>query len=380
VSGNETGAEELVELGIEIVNPGGRPDVLRQAAKSWRQLKADVSGAEGILRALDKNVEDTVGHTWRGPAAEAFKKHWHKFRAAVEGATEEYDDIAAQLEEVADEIEKVNEEIHEIYIEIGVSVGVGVALSFVTLGLGSGAAAANAARLATEAVQISARLGALLRRIAEAIRAYQEAGRAAKLLGGIAINWVGNTGGTLLGSALAGQDADIGAAVWQGGLAAAVGTPIGGGAASAVGSRLGEAATIGKTITENVVGGVAGNVAGGAAVDATTALTTDETPEWGTNALVNAAGGVVGGLAVGGAAHYREGLDSNPVNPDFNYPHATPSDRASMGIEGPAGAVGAGLAGVGSGLLPDGEEEQKKESQPQSPFARQQRSIEEDFG
>lgn len=377
MSGSETGAEELVELGIEVVNPGGRPDELRQAAKAWRRLQAEVAGAEGLLRALDKDVEATVGHTWRGPAAEAFQKNWREFKAAVEGATEEYDEIAKQLDQVADEIETVNEEIHAIYAEIGVSVGVGLALSFVTLGVGAGAAAANVARLAAQAVRISARLGALLRRIAAAIRAYQQAGKLAKLGSSFLINWVGNTGGTLIGAGISGEDVDIVDAVWQGGLAAAVGTPVGAGAASAAANRLGA-----KVMGENIAAGVAGNVAGGAAVDAHTALTTDEDPEWGKNALINAAGGLIGGATVGGVGRYREGLDApeTAVNPNFNYPHARPTDNPSMGAEGPAGAVGAGLAGAGGGLLPEEEDKKEAATQSNSPFARQQRSLEEDFG
>ncbi|MGW6734173.1 WXG100 family type VII secretion target [Streptomyces sp. NPDC055013] len=377
MSGNETGAEELVELGIEIVNPGGRPDELRQAAKAWRRLQAEVAGAEGLLRALDKDVEAVVGHTWRGPAADAFQKHWREFKTAIEGATEEYDDIAKQLEQVADEIETVNEEIHAIYAEIGVSVGVGLALSFVTLGVGAGAAAANVARLAAQAIRISARLGALLRRIATAIRAYQQAGKLAKLGTSFLINWVGNTGGTLIGAGISGEDVDITDAVWQGGLAAAVGTPVGAGAASAAANRLGA-----KVMGENIAAGVAGNVAGGAAVDAHTALTTDEDPEWGKNALINAAGGLIGGVTVGGVGRYRDGLadPDTAVNPDFNYPSARPADSPSMGSEGPAGAVGAGLAGAGGGLLPEEEKKREAADQPQSPFARQQRSLEEDFG
>ncbi|WP_078915063.1 WXG100 family type VII secretion target [Streptomyces sp. NRRL S-474] len=377
MSGKESGAEELVELGLELVNPGGRPDELRQAAKAWRQLKADVAGPDGLLKALDRNVEDTVGHTWRGEAAEAFREHWRKVKAAVEQGVEEYDDIAKQLDEVADEIETVNDEIHAIYAEIGVSIGVGVALSFVSFGVAGGAAAANVTRLAAQAIRISARLGTLLRRIAAAIRAYHQAGKMTKLTASFFINWAGNTGGTLIGAGISGEDVDIVDAVWQGGLAAAVGTPVGAGAASAAASRLGA-----KAMGENIAAGVAGNVAGGLAVDAHTALSTDEDPDWGKNALVNAAGGLLGGATVGKVAGYREGLadPDTAVNPNFNYPHARPTDSPSMAAEGPAGAVGAGLAGAGGGLLPEEEEKKKQEDKPQSPFVRQQRSLEEDFG
>jgi len=34
----EGAAEKVYEAGIELVNPGGRPDVLRAAAKGWRWI------------------------------------------------------------------------------------------------------------------------------------------------------------------------------------------------------------------------------------------------------------------------------------------------------------------------------------------------------
>jgi WXG100 family type VII secretion target len=387
VSGNESGAEELVELGLELVNPGGRPDELRQAAKAWRQLKEDVAGADGLLKALDRNVEDTVGHTWRGEAAEAFREHWLEFKAAVEDGVEEYDDIAKQLDEVADEIETVNDEIHAIYAEIGVSIGVGVALSFVSFGVAGGAAAANVTRLAAQAVRISARLGALLRRIAAAIRAYQQAGKMTKLTASFFVNWAGNTGGTLLGAGLSGQDIDgakMWEATWQGGLAAAVGTPAGAAAAGKAAKIMDDMGTppgnLAKNLTENITGGVVGNVAGGLAVDGHTALTTNEDPEWGTNALINAVGGAIGGATVGGAGHYRENLTDAPGWDSSRYGRS--GENPDFAIEVPAGGVGAGLAGAGGELTASDDEDDKKKGadEPKTSFGRRQRSLEEDFG
>ncbi|MBT2413101.1 WXG100 family type VII secretion target [Streptomyces sp. ISL-12] len=386
MSGKESGAEEIIELGLEIVNPGGRPDELRQAAKAWRQLKADVAGPSGLLNALDRNVENTVGHTWRGEAAEAFRDHWRKVKAAVEEGVEEYDDIAKQLDEVADEIETVNDEIHAIYAEIGVSIGVGVALSFVSFGVAGGAAAANVTRLAAQAVRISARLGTLLRRIATAIRAYQQAGKMTKLAASFFVNWAGNTGGTLLGAGLSGQDVDgatVWEATWQGGLAAAVGTPSGATAAGRVGKFMDNLETppsqVSKSLTENVSGGMVGNVAGGLAVDGNTALTTNEDPEWGKNALINAAGGALGGAVVGGAGHYR---DSIPVSEGWDASrYGERGQNPDFAIEVPAGGVGAGLAGAGGELAAsDGNDEQKGTVEPKTSFGRNQRSLEEEFG
>jgi WXG100 family type VII secretion target len=167
---DESAAEELVELGIEIVNPGGRPDVLRDAAKAWRKLQKELSGEDSILKALDKNVSSTVGNTWRGEAAEAFQKHWREFKSMVEESVEEFDEVAKGLDEAADAIEECNDAIHQIYLEIGITAAVGVATSFFSFGLTGAAAAANIARLAGQAIRIAGRLGTLLQKVAAIFR------------------------------------------------------------------------------------------------------------------------------------------------------------------------------------------------------------------
>ncbi|MGX1886351.1 WXG100 family type VII secretion target [Streptomyces sp. NPDC055287] len=331
MSGNESVGEELVELGIELVNPGGRPEELRQAAKEWRRLQSDVAGADGLLKALDRKVEDVVGDTWRGPAAEAFKDHWREMRAQVEKATAQYDEIAGQLDEAADSIERINSEIHDIYIEIGVSIGVGVALSFVTVGLGSAAAAANVARLAGRAISLSERLGRLLSRIAAVMRAYQRSTKLTKLLVDFGINWAGNTVTTATSAAATGEGVDAAGlyeATWQGGVASLAGTPLGmagaGGATALLRNR--GVSRLGMRTAESVAGGVVGNVGGGVAVDGVTKAT-GEKPEWLKNAVVNAAGGGVGGaggVGIGAMAHRRLQTPGNPVVPPANPDAARP--------------------------------------------------------
>ncbi|MGW7054728.1 WXG100 family type VII secretion target [Streptomyces sp. NPDC054887] len=375
MSGNESVGEELVELGIELVNPGGRPEELRQAAKAWRRLQKEVAGADGLLKALDKSVENVVGDTWRGPAAEAFRDHWREMKAQVEKATAQYDEIAAQLDEAADSIEKINEEIHDIYIEIGVSIGVGVALSFVTLGLGSAAAAANVARLAGQAISLSDRLGRLLRGIAAAMRAYQRSTKLAKLLVDCGLNWAGNSFTTVAGAAATGKGVDgstLYQAAWQGGVASVVGTPLGmagaGGATALLRNR--GMSQLGQRAAESAAGGVVGNVAGGVAVDGVTRATGGK-PEWLKNAVVNTAGGGVGGaggVGIGAAAHHRLQATGNaapaPTSPDPARPPA-----AGRQDDGPRPAAGA-TRPSGSAAPPP----------PNPPAPRPQRDIRDDFG
>jgi WXG100 family type VII secretion target len=155
VSGTESAAEEIIELGIEVINPGGRPDVLEDAAKAWRKLKSDV---EGLVKDLDKQVKRTVGHTWRGEAASAFEKHWREFAMAVLDATDDFDEAAKGLDDAAKCIREVNEEVHEIYTEIGISIGVSVGMSFLTLGVSAAAGTARVTMLVTRAVEAAGRL------------------------------------------------------------------------------------------------------------------------------------------------------------------------------------------------------------------------------
>ncbi|GGX34622.1 WXG100 family type VII secretion target [Streptomyces chryseus] len=379
MSGNESVGEELVELGIELVNPGGRPEELRQAAKAWRRLQKEVAGADGLLKALDRNVEDVVGDTWRGPAAEAFRDHWREMKAQVEKATEQYDEIARQLDEAADSIEQVNSEIHDIYVEIGVSIGVGVALSFVTLGLGSAAAAANVARLAGQAISLSERLGRLLRGIAAAMRAYQRSTKLAKLLVDFGVNWAGNTFTTVASDVATGEGLDagsLGKATWQGGVASLAGTPMGlagaGGANALLRNR--GMSQLGIRASENIVGGSVGNVAGGVAVDGVSRVTGSEKPEWLKNAVVNAAGGGVGGaggVGIGAMSHRRFQAAGSPTVPPVT-PDATNPSTSTRQEGAPRPAANARPDGAGGS---DGAGEP-----PATGTTSRRRSIRDDFG
>jgi WXG100 family type VII secretion target len=143
--GDEGAAEKVYEAGLELVNPGGRPEVLREAAKAWRALGTHL---DKFAVGMDRKIQAKHGSEWRGPAADAFMDHWRDVKKSIEDSQDVFTDAAAGLEKAADNIEKVNEEIHQIYIEIGVTVAASAATSFVTLGFPAAAGAANAARLA----------------------------------------------------------------------------------------------------------------------------------------------------------------------------------------------------------------------------------------
>ncbi|MFJ9471515.1 WXG100 family type VII secretion target [Streptomyces caniferus] len=376
---NEGVAEEIVEAGLELVNPGGRPDVLRAAATSWRNMGSEL---ESAFNALDKKVQATLGEHWQGDSADAFEHHWNVLKQGIQKTEPTFAHAAKGLDDAADSIEEVNEEIHAIYVEIGVSIGVGVALSFVTMGFGGAAAAANATRLAAQAARVSARLASILTRIASAFRRVAELAKAHRFLANVAINWVGNTAGTVAGTAWSGDGVsggDLWEATWQGGVGAVAGTAPGLGAAKKVADKLDNVGSaFGREAASGAVGGATGNVIGGWATEGVNlGLGEDFDGEdflWGTGA--NAVGGAAGGAAVAGVGRLNQPTEGLQVPEGF-----TPAPERSgpaMSIDGPMGGISAGLAGAGQAWAQGDDEPEKKE--PDATSAPRKRSVKDTFG
>lgn len=256
MSGDESVAEEIHEAALELVNPGGDPEVLRDAAKGWRQLSKDV---DELFRALNTDVNKTVGDTWRGEAADAFQEHFRELKKVIDEVTPDFDKASDGLEEAADNIEVVNKEIHEIYVEIGISIGVSVAMSFVTLGFSAAAGAARAAQLAARAIAAAGRLGRALQRIAQTFRViytsrrFMGAGKIA--LDGLA-NFAGGTAGGVATSLLSGKGMELQTNLIGGAAGATVGTAVGKGAGVILEGRRG------GNFASSVAGGAAGGFTG----------------------------------------------------------------------------------------------------------------------
>ncbi|MGY5131193.1 WXG100 family type VII secretion target [Streptomyces nigrescens] len=386
---NEGVGEEIVEAGLELINPGGRPDVLRAAATSWRNMGSEL---ESAFEALDKNVQATLGGHWKGDSADAFEHHWNALKASIQKVEPTFAHAGKGLDDAADSIEEVNEEIHAIYVEIGVSIGVGVALSFVTLGFGGAAAAANATRLAAQAARVSARLASILARIATTFRRVTQLAKANKFLTNVAINWAGNSSGSVAGAAWSGDGVsgkDLWDATWQGGVGAVVGTAPGLGAASKVTKMMtrsgadGTAVAVGspflREAASGAAGGATGNVVGGWATEGAKAGFTEEGTTW-TDVAWGTAGNLVGG-ATGGAAVAGAGRLNQPTE-GFQAPEgftpAPPKEGPSMSIDGPLGGISAGLAGAGQAVAQGEEEPEKKE--PEAKTTPQNRSVKDTFG
>lgn len=339
MSGNESVAEEIIELGIEIIQPGGRPDELKAAAKAWRQLKSEV---DGMVKDLDKDVRATVGHTWRGEAANAFQAHWDEFAVAVRSTTDDFDEAAKGLEDAAESIEQVNEEIEGIYKEIGISIGVSLGMSFLTLGVSAAVGTARVTMLVTRALDAAGKLGKLLRAIATAFRTLYNSGKAGKLVAEGLLNWAGGTAGGMVTSQLSGKGWEVGTNM------------VGGLAGATVGTAAGKAATAlgGK----EVVSGIAGGAAGGMSGDYLDSLRKGEDFDIRQSAVTGVAGGAAGGLG-GGARAVDRGLDDMARGlrneNDFAFGGDRP-EHQQTGIDAAFGASTPIAGGVSANTAKDG--------------------------
>ncbi|MFC9231966.1 WXG100 family type VII secretion target [Streptomyces decoyicus] len=293
MSSGEGAAEQVFEAGIEIVNPGGRPDVLRDAAHGWRTMGKHL---DTMFSTLNSQVENTFGEHWRGDSADAFKAHWDELKKAVDETVPVFEKAAKGLDEAADSIETINDEIHEIYLEIGVSVGVGIALSFVTVGFGAAAGAANAARLAGQAARAATRLGTILSKVARAFRAIQTFARAGKWQRFAVEMGTQYTGGFVSGvgtSLASGKGTE-----WRDNLVnAGYGALGGAGAGAALGGRLGGG--IAESAASGALGGSGASVAGDLTNNAWKGEENDAT-----QIAIGAAFGGLGGAAGGAATHH----------------------------------------------------------------------------
>ncbi|MDQ1067243.1 WXG100 family type VII secretion target [Streptomyces canus] len=205
----ESVAEKVYEAGIEVVNPGGRPDMLRAAAKGWRTMGEELEEAYG---GLDSRVWGVLGEHWRGESAEAFREYWEKVGRAVEETAPLFEQAAKGLEEAADNIEEINDEIHQIYLEIGVSIAASAALSFVTLGFSAAAGAANALRLAAQAANAASKLGRLLSaaaRVFRYVRGLVREGQGWRLVVEVGVQWGAGTGTGIATNLAMGKDAEF---------------------------------------------------------------------------------------------------------------------------------------------------------------------------
>ncbi|MDI3388305.1 WXG100 family type VII secretion target [Streptomyces sp. B-S-A8] len=326
---DESVAEKVYEAGLELVNPGGEPDVLRDAAKAWGDMG---EALDKFVVHVDKAVREATGSQWYGPAADAFLLHWGEIKKSVEEAQPSFEEAKKGLNEAADKIEEINDEIHQIYLEIGVTIGVSVATSFITLGFSAAAGAANAARLAGQATAAAARLGRILATIAQwfqKLRNIKGWGHVFAFAGRTGIEF----GNGVATSMLSGKGPE-----WENNLVGGVaGAGMGKVADLALGGRLGGG--IGESIGIGVAGGASGSILGDAANASGPWADKDDEFDW-SQALIGAAASGAGGGVGGGVTHGSSGGADGAAS------DGAAGDGASGG--GTSGGEG-GSSGSGSG-------------------------------
>ncbi|WP_030315635.1 WXG100 family type VII secretion target [Streptomyces sp. NRRL B-3229] len=289
----ESVAEKVYEAGIEVVNPGGRPDVLRTAAKAWRTVGEELEEAYG---GLDRRVRCVLGEHWRGKSADAFQEYWRDVGKAVEQTMPLFEQASRGLEKAADHIEEINDEIHQIYLEIGVSIGASVLLSFVTVGFSAAAGAANALRLGAQAAEAATRLGRLLGAAARFFQTIRTSVRDKKVLGlavELGAQWAAGTGTGIVTNLATGEKPEYMSNLYNGGLGALGGTF----AAGHLASRLGGGVV--ATAVDGTVLGAFSSVAG----DTVNNLRNGDRFDASQMTLGAVAGGLTGGA--GSAAVHR---------------------------------------------------------------------------
>lgn len=331
----EGAVEKVYEAGLELINPGGRPDVLKDAAKAWRDMGAHL---DTFAVEMDRKIRAKHGTEWRGPAADAFLAHWETVKKSIEESQDIFTDASKGLEDAADNIEQVNDEIHQIYIEIGVTIAATVATSFITLGFSAAAGAANAARLAAQATAAATRLGRLLSAIAKTFKLLStvtRGSRSAKYLFQFGIEY----GANVTTSLVSGKGAE-----WDKNLVNAGFGMAGGAVAGKLLGNVGEG--MARNVGEGALGGALGSLGGDTANNLIHGEKFDAS-----QMLIGAAGGAAGGGAGGGLKHLA--MDNfAPPAPDV--PTATPggtpdgatqpevgrdhySDAADLALGKPAG-------------------------------------------
>ncbi len=304
---DESAAETVYEAGLELWNPGGEPDVLRDAAEAWGAMG---DALDKFVVRMDKVVREVCGDEWRGPAADAFVKHWEEVKKSVEDAQPSFDEAKKGLNEAADKIEEINSEIHQIYLEIGVTIGVSLATSFITLGFSAAAGAANAARLAGQAAAAAARLGRILATIArwfERLRTFERSGSGLARFGAFVVRhgstFAGRTaiefGNGVATSMISGKGPE-----WENNLVGGIaGAGMGKAADAALGGRLGGG--IGESTGTGAIGGATGSLVGDAANSYGWWADKDDEFDW-SQSLIGAGTGAAGG-SVGGALTHTSG-------------------------------------------------------------------------
>jgi uncharacterized protein YukE len=143
---------------LDIWNPGGHPEMLRQAAQAWRDLARDLRAME---HDLGPQLSTLRGH-WTGTTSDRAQEWGGRLGHSLTDSAAQCDRVAGQLDELAAKIQTTNDQVHELYVAMGVTLAVGIGLTVLTFGFSDAAAAGTAAAEAAEAASLVEILAGIL--------------------------------------------------------------------------------------------------------------------------------------------------------------------------------------------------------------------------
>ncbi|MGP8301669.1 WXG100 family type VII secretion target [Streptomyces inhibens] len=152
---------------LDIPWPGGDPETLRDLAARWHTFGQDL---HQTAEHLNGKVNAVVGDTWKGAAADSFKKHWQQQYKALQDTSKNFAEVRKELDAYADEAEAILKEIVEIALEIAEMELAGALLTVVTAGISDVVATAASGARAMKIISLVERFGALAKRAEMAVQ------------------------------------------------------------------------------------------------------------------------------------------------------------------------------------------------------------------
>ncbi|REK91229.1 WXG100 family type VII secretion target [Streptomyces inhibens] len=152
---------------LDIPWPGGDPETLRDLAARWHTFGQDL---HQTAEHLNGKVNAVVGDTWKGAAADSFKKHWQQQYKALQDTSKNFAEVRKELDAYADEAEAILKEIVEIALEIAEMELAGALLTVVTAGISDVVATAASGARAMKIISLVEKFAALAKRAEIAVQ------------------------------------------------------------------------------------------------------------------------------------------------------------------------------------------------------------------
>jgi DNA/RNA non-specific endonuclease/Proteins of 100 residues with WXG len=171
--------------------PKGQPGEIRAAASAFHNLSL------GIGNVADTGQRHVVSSTvdWKDDVKTAFVAEWDEFRAGLDEAVGQIQQIAVNLDHLADTIELAQHKYEGAIVAAGATFAVGVGFTVLTAGVSDGVADAA----------VTAEVGVVATEAAEAIDGVAAVlSTAADVVGGIAARLVVPFAANVAGQAIAG--------------------------------------------------------------------------------------------------------------------------------------------------------------------------------